>query len=125
MRGGGTVLGVVAAPGQAETLAALAGTPAWDVEEATVASDVMLGAVAFDHPLFAPFAETQHGDLRSFSFLRVARLKPINGSKVLASATSGQPILVDANLGRGHRRCYFPAIEPELFRDRSLNRPVL
>jgi Aerotolerance regulator N-terminal len=54
-----------------------------------------------DHPIFAPFSEAQHGDLRSLSFLRIARLKPLTGSKILATATGGQPILVETKLGEG------------------------
>ena len=54
------------------------------------------------HPLLAPFSQPQHGDLRSLSFSRLARLKPLPGSSVLAGSTGDQPLLVEARSGRGH-----------------------
>jgi hypothetical protein len=53
------------------------------------------------HPLLGPFADPQHGDLRALSFARLARLKPVEGSTVLASAKDGLPLLVEAKVGAG------------------------
>ena len=71
--GGGTVLDVVTAAGPAETLAALAGVTPWDVEEAAVKRDVMLGEIAFDHPLFAPLAGAQFNDFTKIHFWKYRR----------------------------------------------------
>ena len=53
------------------------------------------------HPVFDPFADPQYGDLRSLSFTRLARLKPADGSKVLASSRDGLPILIERRVGAG------------------------
>ena len=103
VRGGGTVLGVVATPGRAETLAALAGTPAWDAEEATVARDVMLGEIAFDHPLFAPLAGAQFNDFTKIHFWKYRRIKPdaFGAARVLARFENGDPAVVEKPLEKG------------------------
>jgi Mg-chelatase subunit ChlD len=103
VRGGGTVLGVVAAPGRAETLAALAGTPAWEVEEAVVASDVMLGEIAFDHPLFAPLAGAQFNDFTKIHFWKYRRIKPeaLGAARVLARFENGDAAVVEKPLEKG------------------------
>ena len=67
---------------------------------------VIEGPLRFDtwdanHPLFAPFADAQGGDLRSLGFERVARLKPLAGSTVLASANGGTALLVESRVGSG------------------------
>jgi len=54
-----------------------------------------------NHPLLAPFQDPQHGDLRSLSFLKLARLKPLEGSRVLASTREALPILVERPVGSG------------------------
>ena len=94
---------MVAAPGQAETLAALAGAPAWDVEEAAVASDVMLGEIAFDHPLFAPLAGAQFNDFTKIHFWKYRRIKPeaLGAARVLARFENGDPAVVEKALGKG------------------------
>jgi hypothetical protein len=103
LRGGGTVLDVLAAPGHAETLAALAGTPAWDVEEAAVASDVMLGAIAFDHPLFAPLAGAQFNDFTKIHFWKYRRMRPeaLGTTRILARFENGDPAMIEKPLEKG------------------------
>jgi hypothetical protein len=105
MRGGGTVLAVVAAPGRAETLAALAGAPAWDIAEAPVAGDVMLGEIAFDHPLFAPLAAAQFNDFTKIHFWKYRRVDPqalgANGVRVLARFENGDAAIVEKTVERG------------------------
>jgi hypothetical protein len=54
-----------------------------------------------DHPLLGPFADPQHGDLRALSFQRIARLKPLENSKVLASAGKALPLLLESKVGAG------------------------
>lgn len=63
-----------------------------------------------DHPILAPFADPQHGDLRTLRFRTVARIVPDPGSRVLATARGKVPLIVERDHGRG--RCLlfaFPA----------------
>jgi len=55
------------------------------------------------HPIFTPFADPQHGDLRRISFRRITRLsmKPEDGAKILAAAQSREPLLVEKQSGNG------------------------
>jgi hypothetical protein len=69
--------------------------------EKTANGPFRIGSWNRDHPIFQPFGDPQHGDLRSLLFLRISRLKPLEGSVVLASTTDGQPLLVEATLGQG------------------------
>lgn len=66
-----------------------------------------------DHPLLRPFADPQHGDLRAPSFSRVARLRPLPGSRVLASARGELPLLVESAVGRGLVLQWAVAADPE------------
>src|SRR5207237_2929193 len=47
------------------------------------------------------FADPQEGDLRRSIFHHMTRLKPVTGSKVLASTQDKQPLLVQSRVGRG------------------------
>jgi hypothetical protein len=69
--------------------------------EGMVDGPLRFGAWEAAHPLLGPFSEPQHGDLRSLSFSRLARLKPLPGSSVLATATGGHPLLVESRSGQG------------------------
>jgi hypothetical protein len=53
------------------------------------------------HPLLAPFADPQHGDLRVIAFRRITRVEPVAGARVLASTRGGQPLVVERDSGRG------------------------
>ena len=39
-----------------------------------------------DHPIFEPFDQPEHGDLRGLIFARITRLAPEPGARVLVSA---------------------------------------
>ena len=70
------MLYVVTAPGRHETLAGLAGVPPWDIEAALIdRGDVMLGEIAFDHPLFAPLAGAQFNDFTKIRFWKYRRIE--------------------------------------------------
>jgi hypothetical protein len=102
MQGGGTLLDVIAAPGKSATLAALADVaPAGEIE--AVARDLMLREVAFDHPLFAPFAGAQFNDFTKIHFWNHRRLDPamLVGVRVLARFEDGDPALVEKPVGKG------------------------
>jgi hypothetical protein len=103
VQGGGTLLDVVAAPGRAATLAALADVAPWDVEEASAGRDVMLGEIAFDHPLFAPLAGAQFNDFTKIHFWKYRRLKPdaLGEARVPARFENGDAAVVEKALGKG------------------------
>jgi hypothetical protein len=103
VRGGGTLLVVVAAPGPAATLAALAGASPRDVVEGAVDRDVMLGQVAFDHPLFAPLAGAQFNDFTKIHFWKYRRLPDglLGEARVLARFENGDAAVIEKTLGQG------------------------
>jgi Aerotolerance regulator N-terminal len=82
---------------------------------ARIGEPVATGLYRFDqwekaHPIFHPFSDPQHGDLRTVRFRRIARLVPDPESRVLATAHGGLPLLVERKSGDG--RCLlfaFPA----------------
>jgi hypothetical protein len=53
------------------------------------------------HPILRPLSDPQQGDLRRLAFHHITKLKPAAGAKVLASASSGEPLLVEGGLGSG------------------------
>jgi hypothetical protein len=101
--GGGTVLQVLDAPGQSATLAALTGTAPQDFDEANVGRDVLLGEIAFDHPLFAPLAGPQFNDFTKIHFWKYRRIDPdaLGGARVLARFENGDAAVVEKALGKG------------------------
>jgi hypothetical protein len=103
VRGGGTLLAVLAAPGPAGTLASLADVSPWDVEEGAVGRDLLFGEIAFDHPLFAPLAGAQFNDFTKIHFWKYRRLDPekLGEARVLARFENGDPAVVEKILGKG------------------------
>ena len=74
-RDGGTVLGVLTAPGRAEALGGDRRRRASaTAEEARVEPDVMLGAIDFGHALFAPLAAPQYNDFTNIRFWNYRRI---------------------------------------------------
>jgi hypothetical protein len=100
---GGTVLAVVTAAGKAPTLSALAEAPALVVENSAVRGDAMLSEIAFDHPLFAPFAAPQFNDFTKIKFwkYRCVPAAPMGDARVLARFDSGDPAAIEKALGKG------------------------
>jgi hypothetical protein len=100
---GGTVLFVATAAGRAETLATLAGVSAWNIEEAKIGPDVMLGEIAFDHPLFASLAGPQFNDFTKIRFLKYRHIdsKLLGDSNVLARFENSDPAIIEKPLGKG------------------------
>ncbi|WP_435015318.1 BatA domain-containing protein [Tundrisphaera sp. TA3] len=103
VRDGGTLVAVPAA-GRAEALAAVAEVPPFDVAEAPVKGDVLLGEIAFDHPLFAPFASPQFNDFTKIHFWK-RRSWPSDAlgpdARVLARFEGGDPAVVEKAAGKG------------------------
>lgn len=53
------------------------------------------------HPLFEPFRDPQHGDLRRLAFDAYTRIEPAEGTTVLARFRDGGAALLDRPMGRG------------------------
>jgi hypothetical protein len=100
---GGTVLAVVAAAGRAETLATLAGVAPFEFKEAAMSRDVMLGEIAFDHPIFAPLAAAQFNDFTKIHFWKYRRIDTsvFPDARVVARFENQDPALVEKPVGKG------------------------
>src|SRR5262249_43424536 len=99
---GGTVLAVVTGPGDAPTLASLAGARGLEATDSP-AGDVMLAEIAFDHPLFAPFAAPQFNDFTKIKFWKHRRIPtaPLGDARVVARFEKGDPAVVEKRMGKG------------------------
>lgn len=100
---GGTVLMVVTTAGKAPTLARLLDAKALDVEDATARVDALLSEIAFDHPLFAPFAAPQYNDFTKIRFWKHRRIPAdqLRGVRVLARFEKGDPAVIERVHGKG------------------------
>jgi hypothetical protein len=103
LQSGGTLLFVLTNTGRSETLAAIADVSPWDIEEATVNRDVMLGEIAFDHPLFASLSGAQFNDFTKIHFWKYRRITPaaISNARILARFENGDVAILEKPLGRG------------------------
>ncbi|MCA1684962.1 MAG: BatA domain-containing protein, partial [Planctomycetia bacterium] len=101
--GGGTVLAVVAAPGRAAAIAAVADVAPWDAAEAAVGRDTLLGEIAFEHPMFAPLAGAQFNDFTKIHFWKYRRIpdKALGDARVLARFEGGDAAVVEKPVGKG------------------------
>ena len=54
-----------------------------------------------DHPIFQPFADPQHGDLRRLVFRRMHRWKQLDQSAQALMTVADQPLLVERQVGAG------------------------
>ena len=102
-RDGGTVLTTVTAPGMAPTLSALADAPALHLEDSPSRGDAMLSEIAFDHPLFAPFAAPQFNDFTKIRFWKYRHIPTagLGEVRVLARFEKGDPAVIEKPLGKG------------------------
>jgi len=103
VQNGGTLLYVVTLAGKMSSLATLAGVPLFDAEEAPVKRDVMLGAIAFDHPLFAPFAGAGFNDFTKIRFWKYRKIDPkaLDDATVVARFENGDAAILEKTLGKG------------------------
>ena len=53
------------------------------------------------HPVFKPFADPEHGDLRRPRFTAITRITPDPEAQVLASFRGGEPALLERTKGQG------------------------
>jgi hypothetical protein len=74
-----------------------------DVQEAPVKDFSLISRVAFDHPLFAPFAESRFADFTKVHFWKHRKLAPVegDGARVLAFFDNGDPFLIEKSVGKG------------------------
>lgn len=109
-RAGNTVLYVAARPGSGETLGTLLNSPPRPIEEARSTRDALLGEIAFDHPLFAPFAGPQYSDFTKVHFWKHRKVRDdilaSQGDKqararVIARFEDGDPAVLEAPVERG------------------------
>jgi len=61
----------------------------------------VLGDIALEHPIFAPFRAGASGVLGAARFLRYPRAEPVEGAEVLARFDDGLPALVERGEGLG------------------------
>jgi hypothetical protein len=103
VNGGGTLLDVLTRPGRAETLATLAASSPRSIDEAGPPYDLMLGEIAFDHPLFAPLAGAQYSDFTKIHFWKHRRFDPesVGDAKLLARFENGDPAVLEKTIGKG------------------------
>jgi hypothetical protein len=102
-RDGGTVLYVVTGPGKAPTLSVLAESPVMTIENSPSRGDAMLSEIAFDHPLFAPFAAPQFNDFTKIKFWKYRRIPTATLGKVRVPARfeNGDPAVIEKAIGKG------------------------
>ncbi len=103
VKDGGTLLFVLATAGPSQVLAAFGdGTPV-EVEEARDLRGALLAELAFDHPLFAPFAPAQFNDFTKIHFWKYRRVSAdaLPGARVVARFEKGDPAVLDKPLGKG------------------------
>ena len=66
-----------------------------------------------DHPLFEPFNDPQHGDLRRFSFSSLTRITPAADVQVVARFRGELPALIEKRLGKGRILWFTSACDRE------------
>lgn len=103
LRSGGTLLEVITTAGPAETLGRLLGVAPWEIEEGAVEGDLMLGEIAFDHPLFSALAPAQYNDFTKIHFWKYRRISTdhFKKARVLARFENGDPAIVEQRVGKG------------------------
>ena len=103
-RGGGLVVftGDHFGPAAGKTLAD-AGLGVGEVRETETATDLpfRLDRWEASHPVFLPFANPEHGDLRRPAFATITRIKQSSSSHVIASFRGGAPALLETTRGKG------------------------
>ncbi len=66
-----------------------------------------------DHPLFEPFNDPQHGDLRRFAFSACTRITPAADARVIAWLRGDIPALIEKRLGKGRVLWFTSACDRE------------
>lgn len=112
LENGGTV--IIASPTPESMLASLAlcGRSELTATEASVNRYAMLGEIDFQHPVFAPFAESQFSDFTGIRFWKHRTISGLrltsadnggqNVDRVLARFDDGDPAVIELASDRGH-----------------------
>ena len=107
VKAGGNVLGVFSKTRYEEAEIAawrtLTGLDLLSVSEADVNEYAMLSNIDFDHPFFAPFAESQFNDFTKVRFWAFRHLSPAHEQawRVLARFDNSSPALMERSIGDG------------------------
>jgi hypothetical protein len=82
---------------------AAAGLTVGQVQGIQHATDLPIRLASWDskHPIFAPFADPQLGDLNRLSFSACTKIAPLMDAAVLARFRGGQPAVLERRVGKG------------------------
>ncbi len=82
---------------------AAAGLTAGQVQGIQHATDLPIRLASWDskHPIFAPFADPQLGDLSRLSFSACTKIAPVKDAQVLATFRGGLPAVLERRVGKG------------------------
>ncbi len=103
IEGGGRVLQVMTDTTAALGAAKLLERDSLEVTEASSDDYALLGRVAFEHPLFAPFSDSRYSDFTTIHFWKHRRLQLADdeSARVLAAFDDGDPFLVEYKIDDG------------------------
>ena len=73
----------------------------------------VLATLDYDHPIFHPFKDPNHGDFGKGRFYRYIQAVPLKDSKILASFDDGSPALFEKVYGTGRVLCFTSTIDRE------------
>ncbi len=74
----------------------------------------VLATVKYEHPIFAPFKEPNHGDFGKARFYRLFQAVPTKDATVIAAYDDGSPALFEKSYGRlGRVLCFTSTIDRE------------
>lgn len=74
----------------------------------------VLATVKYEHPIFAPFKEPNHGDFGKARFYRIFQAVPTENATVIASYDDGSPALFEKPYGNlGRVLCFTSTIDRE------------
>ncbi len=71
----------------------------------------VIATLNYDHPIFQPFKNPNHGDFGKARFYRYLQAVPLANATVLASFDDGGPALFEKVYGNGHVLCFTSTID--------------
>lgn len=71
----------------------------------------VLASVNYEHPIFAPFKEPNHGDFGKARFYRHFQAVPAAEATVIAAYDNGEPALFEKSYGTGRVLCFTSTID--------------
>jgi hypothetical protein len=73
----------------------------------------VVATLNYNHPIFRPFKDPNHGDFGKGRFYRYLQAVPLANSAVLASFDDGNPALFEKSYGSGRVLCFTSTIDRE------------